>query len=327
MRKILGSDTLSEVVINEALESITFADTADASTTQEALANLGAGVRPSRIINGGFKINQRGMNSYTGSWSYCFDGWVISSDITAVREENGDIHISNSADTERYLLQRIEDPIFDTPSTLSVITTDGAFSVTGIMESLGHNGFSTPTSFGKISVEWDGTRQYITIAINSRQSIKLPASTGVVIKFEEGVDQTLYYKESDSSIALIPQPDNSPHQILADCQRHVYSPFYGAFPTAPIGTVFASNQTTGFVHINTPVLMRTKPVFLGDPSKLWIVKSNGGGAQRPSALSVMGMSGSGVFLSVSASFESDGQYIMYSEDVSNPADFLLSAEM
>ena len=82
---------------------------------------------------------------------------------------------------------------------------------------------------------------------------------------------------------------------------------------------FCSNQYTGsYAH---------KAGVPGDPAKLWIVKSNGGGAQRPSALSVMGMSGCGVLLSVTASFEDGGQYIMYSEDVSNPSDFLLSAEL
>ncbi|MBE5054788.1 hypothetical protein INF37_02050 [Pseudoflavonifractor sp. DSM 107456] len=299
-----------------------------AKTPQEALANLGAGVRPSRIVNGGFKENQRGKNSYTGAWNYCFDGWVLSSNMTIEKSGNGDIVVSNTSASENgYLIQRIESPLFDVVSTFSVVTNEGVFCATGNMNSVSHDGFSESTSFGSVSVEWDSSWQYVSIGLRAGQSITFPTSKGVVAKFEDGLNQTLAYQKSDGTLEPIPQPDSKPGQILAECQRYIYSPFYGAFPTAPIGTVFVSNQTTGFVVVKTPVLMRTKPVFSGDPSKLWIVKSNGGGAQRPSALSVMGMSGCGVFLSVTASFEDGGQYIMYSEDISNPSDFLLSAEL
>ena len=198
-------------------------------------------------------------------------------------------------------------------------------------------GFWGGSSVGEPSANYDNGIASVTIEIPESivDSGKNPylyilcKNNGTIsyVKVERGPNQTLAYQKSDGTLERLQQPGINQWQMLAECQRYLYSPFYGAFPTAPIGTVFVSNQTTGFVMVKTPVLMRTKPVFSGDPSKLWIVKSNGGGAQRPSALSVMGMSGCGVFLSVTASFEDGGQYIMYSEDVSNPSDFLLSAEL
>lgn len=290
---------------------------------QLALANLGAGVRPNLARNPDFKINQRNFSSEDWRSGYGPDGWS-STGGGGLEYSGGPVKTNN-----QYLLQ-----FYEPGEIVAGIYTISALCTDNIQAEIGFWGGS---SVGEPSANYDNGIASVTIEIPESivDSGKNPylyilcKNNGTIsyVKVERGPNQTLAYQKSDGTLEPIPQPDSKPGQILAECHRYLYSPFYGAFPTAPIGTVFVSNQTTGFVVVKTPVLMRTKPVFSGDPSKLWIVKSNGGGAQRPSALSVMGMSGCGVFLSVTASFEDGGQYIMYSEDISNPADFLLSAEL
>lgn len=332
MRKILGSDILSEDVINKALESITFADTADASTTQEALATLGAGVRPNLGDNCDFTdpINQKGVTS----WSVpsgdvpIFDRWKIQATEGGVEAglESGGLKLSMTAANQGIKQDHVAGALLPRKVYTSSVMVDGKLYSAEIV----------PEEGTGMVAQYPGTEFHCAITFSAGQCQWYPyidyrfTSRTVTIarcKLENNRGQTLGYMDADGTWKLLPQPDSKPGQMLAECQRYLYSPYYGAFPTAPIGTVFVSNQTTGFVAINTPALMRTKPVFSGDPSKLWIVKSNGGGAQRPSALSVIGMSGCGVLMAVTASFGADGQYIMYSEDISNPSDFILSAEL
>lgn len=319
-------------------------------TPQEALVNLGAGVRPNLADNWDLRnpINQRGEMTYTVQGvPGPLEIRVIDRFKLSASENASAILTVSDACT---LLECTPAPSGVLQSNFSQ-TSDvsrwdrGVYTLSFLYESdvtvrpfvytiessvkPGYKDF--PATSGKpniASIQFDLTQGDKTLSVNLQINSGVETNTKVyAVKLECGNNQTLAYMDSTGMWQLLPQPESKPSQIQVECQRYLYSPYYGAFPTAPIGTVFASNQTTGFVNVNIPVLMRTRPVFSGDPSKLWIVRSNGGGAQRPSALSVMGMSGSGVFLSVAASFEPGGEYIMYSEDVSNPSDFLLSAEM
>lgn len=296
---------------------------------QLALANLGAGVRKNLLDNWDFAdpVNQRSANYYNKA-GQSIDRWKIGSENFSLEIQDGYVSISSIDSVPRNLSQILNTEIpAGSTITLSAIVNGDVKIVLGAEDGYpSQSDISTP---GKVQlIECKYTLKKNSVPEFYIQTNGNSNTTRIyAVKLEEGPNQTLAYRKSDGTLERLPQPDGKQWKMLSDCQRYLYSPFYGAFPTAPIGTVFVSNQTTGFVVVKTPVLMRTKPVFFGDPSKLWIVKSNGGGAQRPSALSVMGMSGCGVFLSVTASFEDGGQYIMYSEDVSNPSDFLLSAEL
>lgn len=230
-----------------------------ATTPQAALAALGAGVRPSKIINGAFQINQRGQDSYTGTWSYCFDGWVLASNTTATRNSNGEIIISNTSDSLKgYILQRIENPIFDTESTFSLLTTDGLFWTTGNMDSISHNPFSEETPFGNITVEYGSdNRQYVAVTLNEGQSITLPASKGDVAKFEDGNTQTLAYQDDTGAWQLLPQPESDYATQLAKCQRYFRS--FNAW------TKFEADYIdTNRVSFSIPGDMRIDPTVTGE---------------------------------------------------------------
>lgn len=203
------------------------------ATAQAALAALGTGVRPSRIINGGFKINQRGQESYTGTWDYCFDGWVLGGNTTVTQNSNGDIIISNISDSSRgYIVQRIEHPILDTISTFSLLTTNGLFCATGTMSSISHNAFSKETTFGNITVEYDRNNlQYVAIALNELQSITLPASKGDIAKFEDGDISTLAYQDADGAWRQLTKTDSDYATQLLKCQR--YFQLYSSVETRP----------------------------------------------------------------------------------------------
>lgn len=256
-------------------------------TAQEALANLGAGVRPSRIINGRFSINQRGEDRYTGAWNYCFDGWVLSSNMTIEKSGNGDIVVSNTSASENgYLIQRIESPLFDVVSTFSVVTKEGVFCATGNMNSVSHDGFSESTSFGSVSVEWDSNWQYASIGLRAGQSITLPASKGVVAKFEEGPNQTLSSRESEDVFQFLPQPGDKPSQILAECQR--YQLALWRYFIAP-AIHFQPNYIDFSFPI--PVEMRTIPVLNQSD---FIVYADAKGSQSGFVLSAVGISSNAI---------------------------------
>lgn len=319
-----------------------------AKTPQQALANLGAGVRENLFDNWDFSVNQRGQDSYMvqalpgGNASYTVDRIIVGASANASAEltvSTGYVTLECTPPDGGGLQVNLTQPIDVSKWPRGTYTLSWLYESDVLVRPFAYSNESGvkpgytdfPATSGKpgiASITFDLAEGDKKVNVNLQINSGVNTHTKIYApKLERGSGQTLAYQKSDGTWELLPQPDSKPGQMLAECQRYLYSPYYGAISTAPIGTVFASNQTTGFVAINTPALMRTKPVFSGDPAKLWIVKSNGGGAQRPSALSVMGMSGCGVLLSVTASFESDGEYIMYSEDVSNPADFLLSAEM
>lgn len=249
----------------------------------------GGGVRPNLLDNWDFRtpVNQRGVSGQISSHGYFIDRWKL---------------VSGTAEI-----------------TSAGLVLNGTISQI-LPEKIGPVHSSVALTANKLlTCSYDDESKTFTISGTG--------DTIIAAKLEMGDNQTLAEQTQGGVGGMLQQLDADYGTRLIACQRYLYSPYYGAFPTAPIGTVFPSNDGTGFVNVTLPVLMRTKPVFSGDPSKLWIVKSNGGGAQRPSALIVMGMSGCGVFLFVTASFEDGGQYIMYSEDVSNPSGFLLSAEL
>lgn len=249
----------------------------------------GGGVRPNLLDNWDFRtpVNQRGVSGQISSHGYFIDRWKL---------------VSGTAEI-----------------TSAGLVLNGTISQI-LPEKIGPVHSSVALTANKLlTCSYDDESKTFTISGTG--------DTIIAAKLEMGDNQTLAEQTQGGVGGMLQQLDADYGTRLIACQRYLYSPYYGAFPTAPIGTVFPSNEGTGFVNVTLPVLMRTKPVFSGDPSKLWIVKSNGGGAQRPSALIVMGMSGCGVFLFVTASFEDGGQYIMYSEDVSNPSGFLLSAEL
>lgn len=302
-----------------------------AKTPQEALSNLGAGVRPNLGDNCDFtdQINQKGVTSWAvpSGVAPIFDRWKVQATAGNVDTnlETGGLKLSMTDSNQGIFQVYVVGYLIPRKVYTSSVIVDGKLysaeivpeEGTGMVVQYPGTEFSCAITFLGDQCQW---YPYIDYRLGPR------TVTIARCKLENDRGQTLGYMDNDS-VKILSQPDEKTVYRLAECQRYLYSPYYGAFPTAPIGTVFVRNQTTGFVVINTPALMRTKPVLSGDPSKLWIVKSNGGGAQRPSALSVMGMSVCGVFLSVTASFEGGGQYIMYSEDVSNPSDFLLSAEL
>lgn len=254
-------DNLLDIVKNGGGGGGDFADRklSNLDTPQEALANLGAGVRPNLGDNCDFTvpINQRGVTS----WSIpsgdvpIFDRWKIQATEGSVEAnlESGGLKLSMAAINQGikqtyqggYLLpQKVY--------TSSVIVDGQLYSaeivpeeVVGTVVQYPGTEFSCAITFNGGACQW---YPYIDYRSGSR------TVTIARCKLENDRGQTLGYMDADGTWKLLPQPDSKPGQMLAECQRYLYSPYYGAFPTAPVGTVFVSNQTTGFVAINTPAL-------------------------------------------------------------------------
>ena len=232
-------------------------------TPQEALANLGAGVRPNLGDNCDFTapINQRGVTS----WSIpsgdvpVFDRWKIQATEGSVEAnlESGGLKLSMAAINQGikqtyqggYLLpQKVY--------TSSVIVDGRLYSAeivpeegTGMVVQYPGTEFSCAITFNGGACQW---YPYIDYRSGSR------TVTIARCKLENDRGQTLGYMGVDS-VKILSQPDSKPGQMLAECQRYLIPVTAGE---RYIGTVSGDGTKVAFA-VPLPVTMRTTPVISG----------------------------------------------------------------
>lgn len=214
-------------------------------TPQGALANLGAGVRPSLLVNGDFRavhvVNQRGQTSYSGGASYFIDLWKLSD--SAMSAQISDDHISiTSASTYHSFKQRIENykELFGKTLTLSALVKGVSGNTVGI--AIGNTNTSTGVYFRErftCTGNWQLITMTFTLSEISSGDTYLDVicypefTTGgtggtsdwMAAKLEEGSTQTLAYQDDTGAWQLLPQPESDYATQLAKCQRYyqIYS--------------------------------------------------------------------------------------------------------
>ena len=228
-------------------------------STQQALANLGAGVRPGLGINMDFSINQRGQSRYTAN-GYTVDGWKAQlTNLTSgsVEFKNPGVIISATGEAGGYLdlVQYIEGALLGETLTFSVLYDDGTFfTITGTVPS------EIPSSNTTV-VHKEYEKGGIWLRISSAglvfAQIRVLAgysTSPIYAKPEEGPDQTLAYKDESGIWRLLPQPDADYTAQILRCQRYYFKTVSNHF----FAGCMYSNQV-GYFTIPHSVQMRTRP--------------------------------------------------------------------
>lgn len=246
-------------------------------TPQAALVNLGAAVRPSLAINGDFRhpVNQRGKTVYTEAGP-CIDMCTLDPTTGAVKLE-------------------ILDGFIRLTQTNPGATRDQAMSIAMPKENFYPGEVVTVSAL----VRGAGTAQMLCLANNSVVSesivylettdkwelltvtFTLPESLGsspvkvyiyadtsgasghtdwMIVKPEEGPNQTLAYKKQDGTWGVLPQPEVGHAERLLECQRYLV---ILTEPQRFIGMCEMDYATGGQGLIWTPVQMRTTPIISG----------------------------------------------------------------
>lgn len=238
-----------------------------ADSPQQALANLGAGVRPNDIDNayfvgggsqqggGQLPINQQGQTS----WSVA--GPIISRwqlyQSGSVSLTSAGLAVTAIASSEAEVVQKIEDQsVKGKTKTLSAYTSAG----------FGTGTITFPTTPGSSVIAYDDHENFAILARvfeDGTPAFDMWTYPGKTLtwfyaKQEDDLGQTLAYQDSTGAWQLISQPDMKYSAQLAECQRYllalgsssVEKPCYG----------LCLNATTIAAFIPTPVTMRTTPV-------------------------------------------------------------------
>lgn len=275
--------------------------TGGATTPQGALANLGAGVRPSLLVNGDFRaghvVNQRGQTSYTGI-TPTVDMWSSnSSGMTVTVQDEG---ISIYGQGYDYLKEYLENPERFNVKTLTVSALvknpNGQFRLNLYNETKNaQNSVNIPASSDWTLVT--KTVDNFSVADGDKVSVLLYPGGGVpdqtataqvaAAKLEEGDTQTLAYQDDTGAWKLLPQPESDYATQLALCQRYQLRLPYGSSQNyAPIGFGWAQTASSIRILIPTPVTMRANPVISylsGDISGISLICN--GKAVVPTAIS------------------------------------------
>lgn len=203
------------------------------------------------LINGDFRVNQRGKFSYSGSRGYTVDRWLIGSGLKVDLLEEG-IRISNLSTNnlsfeQDYMYDELKHYLGKT-LTLSVMETDGTLTVnTFTMPNeypaiAGHIANVVTTSFGSVYVYASGEKVQFTVRITSGSSVELK-----YIKLEIGNYSTAFTPRSYA-------------EELALCQRYyekidtnVSANKYNIFKIAKTSNKFYDE------HVDFKVTKRTLP--------------------------------------------------------------------
>ena len=207
---------------------------------------------PNLLINGDFRVNQRGKTSYTHTgkqygYTYFVDRWFAWGENPFTFDASTKTLTPNTSNTYNSILsQWIEDVagILGKTITYSVSTNGTVYSKTLNIPTTLSNNVSLgelPTSFGKIRVWSNNNRLRFDIIVSYNQSIVLN-----------------YAKVELGSVAT----PNSPRpyaEELAMCQRYNVDLIRNTtgYPYVAIG--FARNETKLFAVLNLPQAMRVKP--------------------------------------------------------------------
>lgn len=205
---------------------------------------------PNLIINGDFRVNQRGKTSYTGA-IYTIDRWQGSAYLTVTPQANGGVVLSSNGG-QSYFIQRIEDTDALWGKTITM-----SFSVNGVVYS------ATGTLPSNIPSQGDSfiTSDWVNSSIRARLYYYLSSKTlAFTIDINNNATATIDYTKLEiGSIATAFSPRPYAEE-LALCQR-----FYEKIDTnvpANKYNIFKTARTTNEFYdplVDFKTTKRTKP--------------------------------------------------------------------
>jgi hypothetical protein len=273
---------------------------ADSSTSTglSYQANWAAG--KNKIINGDYRINQRGFSSVTANDTYTFDRWRTLSGGTvtyaftpqtftpgtapvAGYEGSTFLQCAISAATSSYIgiSQRIED--VRTFANQSIVVSFWAKAASGtpsvdvvVNQDFGSGGSSGVNAIGTkqaISTSWTRYSFKINVPSISGKTIGTSSYTNVYLLFSDAIigsgvgDQTGTFQiwgfqaETGTVATAFQTATGTLQGELAACQRY-YVRWSGANSFNHAGTGVTTSATNAYIYVNPPVEMRVAPTAI-----------------------------------------------------------------
>jgi hypothetical protein len=274
---------------------------ADSSTSTglSYQANWAAG--KNKIINGDYRINQRGFSSVTANDTYTFDRWRTLSGGTvtyaftpqtftpgtapvAGYEGSTFLQCAISAATSSYIgiSQRIED--VRTFANQSIVVSFWAKAASGtpsvdvvVNQDFGSGGSSGVNAIGTkqaISTSWTRYSFKINVPSISGKTIGTSSYTNVYLLFSDAIigsgvgDQTGTFQiwgfqaETGTVATAFQTATGTLQGELAACQRYYYRAVTPENAYGAFGTAMGRSTTTSYGLVTFPVSMRTSPTSI-----------------------------------------------------------------
>ena len=250
--------TYSDIQIEEGSVATDYQPYNGAIVHEKELSN------PNLLINGDFRVNQRGKTSYTHTgeaygYTYFVDRWFAWGQNPFTFDASTKTLTPNTSNTYNSILsQWIEDVsgILGKTITYSVSINGTVYSKTLNIPTTLSNNVSLgelSTSFGKLRVWSNNNRLRFDIIVSYNQSIVLN-----------------YAKVEISSIATAYSPRPYAEE-LALCQRY----YYKITQNNSIFNGFVFSESVARVSVITPQVMRTSPTMILNDVSLCRAYSNG----------------------------------------------------
>lgn len=244
----------------------------NADTPQEALANLGSGVRPNLGDNCDFTapINQKGVTSWSVPYGVTpiFDRWKVQATAGNVDTnlETGGLKLSMTDSNQGIFQVYVVGYLIPRKVYTSSVIVDGKFysaeivpeEGTGMVVQYPGTEFSCAITFLGDQCQW---YPYIDYRLGPR------SVTIARCKLENGRGQTLGYMDNDS-VKILSQPDEKIAQKLAECQRYLFKVGVNS------SWGYAGDAETVYLFVPIPVTMRTTPVWSGTITRLYPFDGN-----------------------------------------------------
>ncbi len=243
---------------------------------------------PNLIINGDFKVNQRGKNQYSGAGIYTVDRWRLHS--TGTLNVNSDGTVTYTIGTSNWsgLNYYIEKPSLLSNKTFT-FSLKGS-STAGVWLSVYHKGSSLGGVYTRDSGDFYLTSTItfgeildsdnLTIRITTRNT-DMPAgvtSNSVTLEFVK-------LEVGSYATPLSPRPYA---EELAVCQRYYYRlENKSSSTTLLIGTLFFGQANYSWGYISLPSSLRTTPtISYSNLSDLTVTTGSGGTPVQISSLTI-----------------------------------------
>lgn len=253
------------------------------SNNQQALYNIGAGVRPNLLDNwyfagggttGAFPINQRGQTSYAVNGEYSIDRWRMENyqSVLTLTLQSDCIRLQKTStgfNPGVYQILSNQDLIGKT-ATISVIYRGTGLSNVKISPPGLANGY-----IFQDSAEWTLTSSTYTIAAGDVGTISNQVFVGfqimeatqtsdylevLAIKLELGENQTLAYQDANGNWNLLPQPEQDYVIQLLKCQRYL-NVLQANNTYSTFGNGLFVNNNTAHIFIPLSIPLRTLPTI------------------------------------------------------------------
>ena len=211
-------------------------------------------LNPNLLINGDFKVNQRGKTSYSGKAQYTVDRWYNSNEATIVRA--GIDRISVEATTKNgYIIQRIEkgyEQLKGKTVTFSAKIDGVVYKSTGVVPT----SFSTDSTYAVTRSFQNSQGTLVACALYVRPTdlqtfVQMGVTTGNTIVVE-------WVKLEVSPVATSFSPRLYAEEF-ALCQRYYKRITPNAENFIAVGTMQPASTTNGFATFNLGIPMQRTP--------------------------------------------------------------------